>query len=223
MQRTAIAMLIAAALIVPGLVIAAPKDIDRVNGAIRTEAGVEYGDLETVNGSIRLASGASARSVETVNGSIVIEDQGRAGSAETVNGSITARNGASIQDNLSTVNGAISLAESSVAGGRVETVNGGIRLDFARVDGNIETVNGDIEVLAGSIVKGGIFVRKPSGSWFNFNNNSRVPRVVIGANSVVEGELVFEREVELLVDPSAKIGKVTGATAKTMEVERRAN
>ena len=33
-------------------------------------------------------------------------------------------------------------------------------------------------------------------------------------NSVVEGTLVFEREVELLVHASAKVGTVTGATAQ---------
>jgi len=38
--------------------------------------------------------------------------------------------------------------------------------------------------------------------------------VVIGPNAVVDGELRFEREVELFVHPSAKIGKVIGATAK---------
>jgi hypothetical protein len=39
------------------------------------------------------------------------------------------------------------------------------------------------------------------------------PRIVIGPNAVVEGALVFEREVTLYVHDSARIGKVTGATA----------
>jgi hypothetical protein len=41
-----------------------------------------------------------------------------------------------------------------------------------------------------------------------------VPRVVIGAGSVVAGSLVFEHEVELFVHTTAKIGPVTGATAR---------
>jgi hypothetical protein len=62
-------------------------------------------------------------------------------------------------------------------------------------------------------VGGGILVEKPSMGWFN-SGNSRKPRIVIGPNSVVEGPLVFEREVELLVHSTAKIGPVTGATAQ---------
>jgi hypothetical protein len=41
----------------------------------------------------------------------------------------------------------------------------------------------------------------------------KVPRIVIGPNAIVDGELRFEREVELFVHPTAKIGKVIGATA----------
>ena len=41
----------------------------------------------------------------------------------------------------------------------------------------------------------------------------RPPRIVIGPNAVVDGPLVFEREVTLYVHDSARIGKVTGAIA----------
>ena len=37
--------------------------------------------------------------------------------------------------------------------------------------------------------------------------------MIIGPNARVDGPLVFEREVELYVHDSAKIGPVTGATA----------
>ena len=43
--------------------------------------------------------------------------------------------------------------------------------------------------------------------------DSKIPRIVIGNGSVVEGPMVFEREVELYVHTGAKIGSVTGATA----------
>jgi hypothetical protein len=52
-------------------------------------------------------------------------------------------------------------------------------------------------------LENGKIVRKPS-----------IPRIVIGPNAVVEGELRFEHEVELFVHDSAKIGKVIGAVAK---------
>ena len=50
-----------AAALLPTTLLAAPKSIDKVNGAIRTEAGTEYGSLETVNGSIRVASPRSRK------------------------------------------------------------------------------------------------------------------------------------------------------------------
>jgi DUF4097 and DUF4098 domain-containing protein YvlB len=207
------------AALLPALAVAAPKSIDKVNGAIRTEAGTEYGDLETVNGSIRVAEGVVARSVETVNGSVAVDRLARVDSVETVNGSIQLRADASVDGAAETVNGSITLDAGSAVQGRVETVNGGIRLVQARIGGGIETVNGDIDVLDGSRVSGGIVMRKPSMGWFN-NNTSRVPKVTIGANSVVEGRLVFEREVELCVHPTARIGPVEGATVKTLGVER---
>ena len=72
--------------------------------------------------------------------------------------------------------------------------------------------NGDI-TLAASHVRGGILVEKPSMGWWN-SGNSRKPRIVIGPRSVVDGTLVFEREVELFVHASARIGVVKGATAQ---------
>jgi hypothetical protein len=62
-------------------------------------------------------------------------------------------------------------------------------------------------------VRGGILVQKPSSGWWN-SGKERLPRIVVGPNSVVEGPLVFEREVELFVHTTAKIGPVTGATAQ---------
>ena len=68
----------------------------------------------------------------------------------------------------------------------------------------------DIEVGADSRVDHGILVEK-SNSWFNFGSN-QPPRVVIGPRAVVQGTLVFEREVELYVSDTARIGEVKGAT-----------
>lgn len=60
-------------------------------------------------------------------------------------------------------------------------------------------------------MQGGIKVEKPTG--INLGKQ-RVPRIVIGPRATVNGELRFEREVELFVHTSAKIGRVTGATAQ---------
>jgi hypothetical protein len=75
-------------------------------------------------------------------------------------------------------------------------------------------VSGDVTVGEGSIVDVGIKVERPGG-WFNwFASNNRPPRIVIAANAVVNGPMTFDREVELFVHESAKIGTVTGATPK---------
>jgi DUF4097 and DUF4098 domain-containing protein YvlB len=186
-------------------------DIDKVNGSIRIEEGQLAGDLETVNGSIHLASHAKADSADTVNGSIEIGDDTELKSAETVNGAVSLGQRARVHGDVESVNGAITLERGAEIGGKVSNVNGRIRTDAARIGGDIETVAGDIEIGADSRIDGGLLVEKPSGwSW----GKQKLPRVVIGPNAVVQGRLVFHREVELYVSSSAKTGAIEGATAK---------
>ncbi|WP_313171105.1 hypothetical protein [Stenotrophomonas sp.] len=195
----------------------ASEDISKVNGSIQTQAGTTYGDLETVNGSIQLAAGVQANSVETVNGSVRIEDNVQAHSIETVNGAIRGGRNLVLTHGLDTVNGGIYVDRGSRIGGDIETVNGSIGLVAVQLGGDIETVNGDITVGIDSVVKGGIKVNRPS---FGISLTApRKPRIVIGPNAVVEGQLVFEREVTLLVHDSAKIGPVTGATPQRFDSE----
>lgn len=214
-----IAALLMVSLVAVGSAHAEGKDIDKVNGAIVASAGESYGKLETVNGAIRIEEGVSADSAETVNGSITVAARARVGSLEAVNGSIRIAEDAVIARGVETVNGSITLASGASAGATLETVNGGIRLDHA-VAGAIQTVNGDIVLGNGSVVHGGIIIEQ-SHSWSLFSfGKPRVPKVVIGANSKVEGEMVFKREVELWVHDSASVGKITGATAKAFSGEQ---
>ena len=191
-------------------------DIDKVNGSIRTDANAEYGTLETVNGSVDVASGVRADSASTVNGRIDIDDGAVIGAVETVNGSIDLGPTVTVEHDVSTVNGGIGIERGSRIFGKLETVNGEVEMEGTEVDGRIETVNGDITVGADSVVRGGILVEKPQGNWFwGGNSKQKVPRIVIGPNAVVQGTLDFEREVELFVHSTAKIGAVRGATAKS--------
>jgi DUF4097 and DUF4098 domain-containing protein YvlB len=201
-----------AVLVASPLVLAKGQDIDKVNGAIRTDAGVEYGDLDTVNGSISIEKGTHAESASTVNGGIEVDDQAVVGSLETVNGGIDIGEAVEISIGVETVNGGIDIDRGTRIQGKVETVNGRIELEGAEIGNGIATVNGDITVGADSIVRGGILVEKPSGGWFNWGKQ-KVPRIVIGPNAVVEGTLDFEREVELFVHDSANVGTIRGATA----------
>ncbi|MDQ3495767.1 MAG: hypothetical protein M3485_09685 [Pseudomonadota bacterium] len=208
--RLALAFLLV--LVAPGALASGP-DIDKVNGSITAEAGQVYGDLNTVNGSIRLHDGARADEAETVNGSIRGGDDIQAGKLGTVNGSIRMGVRARITGDVETVNGSIFIDRDSRVDGDVETVNGGIGLVQTTVAGDVGTVTGDITIGVGSQVRGGIKVSRPSRNWMPVQINRRIPRIVIGPQAVVDGPLVFEREVKLYVHDSARIGTVTGATA----------
>lgn len=202
------------------LAFAGGNDISKVNGSVRAEAGSEYGSLDTVNGAISVGRGARADRAETVNGSIDVDEEAIVGALETVNGGIDVGANAIIDNDVETVNGGIDIERGARIGGSLETVNGKIELEGAEVGKGIATVNGDVFVGTDSIVRGGILIEKPSGGWFNWGGKQRTPRVVIGPNAVVEGTLEFQRDVELYVHDSAKIGPVKGATAKRFSGER---
>ncbi len=206
------------------------KDVDKVMGSITAHAGESYGDLSTVNGSVRVEAGAKADEISTVNGGVHLESGAQVGDTDAVNGGIEADDNVQA-GRLGTVNGDIRLGQRARIGGietvngsifvdrggeiakNVETVNGAIGLVDTDLQGNIQTVNGDITVGIGSHVRGGITVEKPNGNWSPVSFGSkRKPRIIIAQDAVVEGALVFKREVNLYVHSSAKIGQVTGAT-----------
>ena len=95
----------------------------------------------------------------------------------------------------------------SSVGGDVATVSGDIELEGAQVGGELRTVNGDIELKEGSHVRGGIHIKK-NKSW-NWSKDDPV-KVHICSTCVVDGDLRFERPVELRVESGAKTGKVIG-------------
>ena len=214
MTRTRTALLLTLALAAtPAL---AQQDVSKVNGSVSADAGQAYGDLETANGSVSIAAGATVEDASTVNGSITVGDEAQAASLETVNGAIRIGKDVQVRKDVETVNRSIFTDRGTTIGGNVDTVNGAIGLVGTQLAGGIETVNGDITVGIGSHVKGGIKVEKPRG-WSM--KPRRDPRIIIGPNAVVEGPLVFERPVTLYVHTSARIGAVTGATAKPFSTD----
>jgi predicted acyltransferase (DUF342 family) len=200
----------------PNAAAASGEDMSRVNGSIEVEPGKTVGDVSTVNGSIRVREGATVADAETVNGSITLHKDAQARSLETVNGTIHVNGGARVAGEVTAVNGALRVESGAELGGSLVNVNGRIQLARARVRGRIETVAGDIEIGAGSVVEGGLLVRKPTG-WSWNPSKSQPPRIVIGPNAVVSGTLEFQREVQLFVSKSAKIGVIKGATATLFE------
>jgi hypothetical protein len=208
MRRTLLTLALVLAL--PLAAHARDNDIDKINGAVRVEAGQQAGDVSSVNGSVHVGERAVVQKASTVNGSVELGAQAQATSVETVNGAVTLGAGTKVSGEVSTTNGAIRLEKGADVAGKLGNVNGRISLDGAHAARGIETVSGSIYVGANSRVEGGILVDKPGG-WFNSSSN-RPPHVVIGPHAVVQGTLEFRREVILQVSDSAQIGPVKGAT-----------
>jgi hypothetical protein len=182
-------------------------DLRAVNGSVTARDGETYRRVSTVNGDVRFGRGAIADEAETVNGSIRLGNDVRVGRVSTVNGSLEVSEGVAITGEASTVNGDVEMARRSNVGGDVTTVSGDIELAGAEVRGMVRTVNGDIELTEGAHVRGGILVKKNKGwSW----NQDDPVKVRIGSTCVVDGELRFERPVELRVESGGRIGSVIG-------------
>lgn len=200
---------LAAAFLAAGLGIAqADNDISKVNGSVTVGSGQTQGNVSTVNGAISLDDGATAAAVETVNGGVSLANGARAASVEAVNGAIRLGENAMVDGDVEGVNGAITLLPGARIAGKLGNVNGTISLDGAHVGGLLSSSNGSMLIGSGSVVEGGLLMRKPKGRI----SNDRPPRVVIGPGAQVNGTLVFERDVHLYVHDSARIGTVTGAT-----------
>lgn len=190
----------------------AQQGIDRISGDITAEAGRQYGDLETVSGDIELRDQAHLEDASTVSGNIDGGDGVHAESLSSVSGNVKLGEQARISDDIESVSGDIFVGRGGQVGGDVETVSGSIGIVDTDLAAGIETISGDVTVGAGSHVKGSLRVEKSDGFSVSFGNR-RPQRIVIGPDAVVEGPMVFERDVVLYVHDSARTGKITGATA----------
>ncbi|MEM8816466.1 MAG: hypothetical protein AAGE85_11600 [Pseudomonadota bacterium] len=180
-----------------------------VNGSVTVGANaVVSGSVDTVNGTIRIEDNARVEDVSTVNGALRLSAGVSAGDLDTVNGSIRVADGCQIDGSVQAVNGSISLARSTRVSRDIGNVNGSIELTGAEVGGDLETVNGDVELMDGAILRGNLIIEKPGG--WGWNNKKRKPRIIVGPGSIVEGTIELEREVELYISDSARVGGVSG-------------
>lgn len=198
----------------------AQDDISKVNGTVEVAADSSAGSLSTVNGRVEIGARATSGDAETVNGRIEVGEGARVGDLSTVNGRIELGRQVQVDGDVETVNGSVFIDHGGVVDGSIATVNGGIGLVATQVHGGIDMVNGDLTVGIDSHVRGNVRYQKPRSMFLGIGRKSTPPRVVIGPNARVDGTLVFEREVELHVHRSARIGAVTGATARVYEGER---
>lgn len=177
-----------------------------VNGSVTVgKSAIVNGKVSTVNGSIRIGDGARVELVKTTNGSLRLADKVEADELRTTNGKIQVGTGASIRGNVGTTNGSIRLDEGCTVGGDLSNVNGDIKLEGSEVAGDVSTTNGDVELMQ-TVLKRDLVVRKPGG----WSMSRRKPRIVIGPESRIEGDLVLEREVRLFISDTAEVGAVRG-------------
>ena len=181
-----------------------------VNGSISVGDGaVVTGTLQTVNGKIRVGDDSTIEDAQTVNGSLSISDGVKADELTTVNGSVSVGENATVNGKIEAVNGSIMVEKGSKVTDNIGNVNGAIDLQGSEVGGNISTVNGDIDLSDAAVVMGDLIVEKPN-SWSFGNKNSRKPKIIIGPGSEVRGTIELEREVELYISETAKVGGVEG-------------
>lgn len=179
------------------------KDYDTVNGSIKVGHHANVGDLSTVNGSVKVASDSAVGDADTVNGSVVFAENVTAKSAETVNGSIKLGGNCKIIGNVETVNGSVTANTGCEIGGNFNTVNGKLKAIQTQIDGDVKMVNGSIILLDGTVVSGDIVIKK-NKSFFN-KSKGKNPKVVIGKNVKIKGDLEFQRPVDLYVHDTADV------------------
>lgn len=179
-----------------------------VNGSITVgDNSIVNGSLSTVNGTVRVGENTRLKDAETVNGSIRIGTGSIVDDVESVNGTVRIGEQVTVGGQVEVVNGKISLDKGSTVADGVGNVNGEISIAGAEIGGNISTVNGDVTLSDEAILRGDLLVEKPG--WGN-RGNKRKPKIIIGPGSEVVGTIVLEREVDLFVSESAKVGGVSG-------------
>lgn len=181
-------------------------DVSNVNGAVHIGNNVELGAVKSVNGAVRLGTGVRARSVATTNGALEIgANSSISGNVATVNGRLRLAEAVVVHGSASTRNGMLSIAADSRVSRKVSTGNGALRVVRAEV-GEVEVGAGRLELLDGTRVRGNVTVLPSRRA-----STSQPPTVEIGANTVVEGSLIFERPVRLRIHQSATVGEILGA------------
>lgn len=185
------------------------SNFSSVNKSLRVGQNAEVGDLDAVNGSIRVGAGSVVGKIDSVNGGIAVENGVRAVSVESVNGGIHLEAGVVIERDVESINGAINMRDGGEIGGDVSSINGQIRLNDVKLNGSITTHNGKIELQGDTEVLGEITVKK-SRNHGGFFKRDKPTVISIGPNVVVQGDLYFEKSVELQVDKSATIGEIRG-------------
>ena len=194
-----------------------PIELKTVNGEISVGKGYSLNDVKTVNGEIHLGPEIVAKHVRTVNGDIDLERGSVVDSLSAVNGNVRVNNSKVVGDTR-TVNGRIQTRDNTHIGGSVTTSNGRIALVDTIVERDVAMSDGKIN-LNNTVVKGNIIVREKR-FWDFLDFDIFPPKVIIGPNSIVEGDIIVRRKAKLFVHESAKIASVEGVQAEYFSGDR---
>lgn len=192
-----------------------------VNGSIRVgnDVTVTSGTFRTVNGSATIGNDSVVPGIATVNGAIRIGTNSQTGPLATVNGGIRVGAGSVVQGAVESVNGAVELSEGSRVEGSIAAVNGRLRLDSAHVTGAVENFNGGMEITGATVIEGNLRVVHSESMVITIDLEDEIPRIVIGPEVTIQGDLIFEREVELIIYRGAEVGEIQGAEPEWMDAE----
>lgn len=184
-------------------------NLDSVNGGFSIGAEAEVGNIDTVNGGIRVGKNSRVGKIDAVNGGISLDDGASADNIDTVNGGFKGGENIRIARDIDSVNGGISIGKGSSVGDNIENVNGKIFLDGVQIGGNVETVNGPVELKGNTRIAGKLIISKSTGwGWCVFDCDDKKPIIEIGPDVEITGGIRLEREVDLRLDPAAKVGPI---------------
>ena len=191
------------------------RNLSSVNGSVSASPGETYNRLSTVNGDVHLGRGASADEAKTVNGEIVLDGDSKVGDASTVNGSVRDRRRRRCRphrDDGERQRERSRIARRLAATSPRSPATSNSAAPKSRAGSKRATA---ISILPTARTCAAAFMCQEERQQLGLGQRpSREVRIC--ATCVVDGELRFDRPVELRVETGAKIGQVIGS-----EVTRR--
>jgi cytoskeletal protein CcmA (bactofilin family) len=198
-------------------------DVRLETGATATSADTTSGDVElgfgarilgkidVTSGDVTLGINASAGSIDTTSGSIRLGGGASSKGIDSTSGSVDLAPGAVVRGKIDTTSGIV-VGQGAQIFGAIDTTSGDISLTTSRVSGNVLTYSGRVHILTRSHVSGNVVLRKPNCDWNLFGNcSARETTVIIGAGSIISGNIIAERPIRLYVHPTAQVNGVIGS------------
>ena len=173
-----------------------PRSMD----SVKAEAGQTYGKLSAVNGNVRVGRGATADEAKTVNGEIDVEDNAKLGEVSTVNGSLDI--GDDVADRRATLRRSMAASRSANARASAATcprcpAKSRSMAPKSAADRHAATATSNSPTARACAAA---FTSRRTTAATGAGARTSPLKVHICSTCVVDGELRFDRPVELRVD-----------------------